>query len=429
MTNAVSRLLKLSEASVSPYHAALSAAAQLEEAGFIQLPQTAPWRLQRGGAYYTVCFGTTLIAFTIGSDFCPGDDLRVSAAHIDWPCLHIKPSPEQSSGGCCKLNIEPYGGMIFSSWMDRPLSVAGTVVLADADPFYPTTRSIQFTEPLLTIPNLAIHMNRDVNRGTEINANRDMQPLLRTVADGWSRDGYFLDLLANRLGVDAEDILSYDLCVYCAERGCLIGAEQDLLSAPRLDNLTSVSACLYGIIEGVRDSGINVAVLYDHEEIGSKTKQGADSTTLSMLLEKISLALDLTRAEYLDLLMSGMLLSCDVAHAVHPNHAELSDASCRAYLNRGVVLKMNHNQRYPTDAAGIGRILGLCRREEIPHQCFMNRADLAGGGTIGAYASSQLGMCTIDCGVPILAMHSARELMGVQDQDALERLIAGYYAG
>lgn len=296
-------------------------------------------------------------------------------------------------------------------------------------------RLVDFRRPLLTIPQLAIHMNREVNRGTEWNANRDMPPILSTPEGGEATVGMMQKLLADALAVDPDAILSYDLCVYNAEDGTRLGAKEELYSSPRLDNITSVSAIVSALIEGRNEKGkridedntLDLLVLYDHEEVGSKTKQGADSATLAMLLEKLTLALGFTRADQIDLLMSGTMLSCDVAHAVHPNRSEMADPVCRAYLNRGVVLKMNHNQRYPTDAMGTGRILSLCREKEIPTQIFYNRADLIGGSTIGSYASSQLGMTTIDCGVPLLAMHSARELMGASDQDALTKLVYAFF--
>ncbi len=426
MSEITNSLLEYIHSSVSPYHGAAASVEMLEKAGFRRLEQSKPWDIAKGGKYYTVCFETTVAAFTVGENFMPGDRLRISAAHIDWPCLHIKPDPEISGSGCCKLNIEPYGGMIFPSWLDRPLSIAGRIAVK-AGTREAESVLVKFDEPVLTIPNLAIHMNGKINSGYEYSSNRDMFPIIRTVEDSWNKNGYLMGLVAEKAGVKAEDILFYDLCVYNAEKGCMIGIENDMLSSPRLDNLTSAYACLYGIINAERSDGINAAVLYDHEEIGSKTKQGAASTTLSMLLEKLSLTLGLTRSQHLDMLMSGILLSCDVAHAVHPNRSDMADSTCRAFLNRGVVLKMNNNQRYPTDTVGVASIASICRDAQIPYQLFMNRPDLGGGGTIGADASSQLGMCTIDCGVPILAMHSARELMSPADEDAICALTKAFY--
>lgn len=413
--------------SLSPAHAVAVCQQYLARQGFTPLEAAQPWQLQPGGRYYLPFYDTSLIAFTVGQTFAPADGFRIAAAHTDWPCLRVKPAPEQVAGGCCKLNVEPYGGAIFSTWLDRPLSLAGQVCLKTADPLHPETRLFAFNNPVLTIPNLAIHMNREVNKGVALKANVDMLPICRTVEQAWEKDNYLLKQLAGQLGCAPSDILSYDLCVYNSDTAALVGMEQDMISAPRLDNITSVYACMYGLTHSSRTSGINVAVLYDNEEVGSNTKQGADSAMLTTVLEKIALNLSLQRSQYLDALMNGLLLSCDVAHAAHPNHMELSDPSCQPYMNRGLVLKLNFNQSYPTDATGTAIVEGLCQANGIPCQKFMNRSDLRGGSTIGAMASARMTMRTVDVGVPILAMHSARELMGVRDEDALCRLAAAFY--
>ena len=231
--------------------------------------------------------------------------------------------------------------------------------------------------------------------------------------------------LAERLGAAAEDILSFELCAYCHEPAQLVGFEQDLLSSARLDNLTSVHACLRGLLDADGDT-INLAVLYDNEEIGSNTRRGADSSTLTVILEKLAGALGLSRAQYLDACVNGMLLSCDAAHAVHPNHPELADVTCGALLGRGVALK--RSPRYSSDADTCAVISGLCDAAGIPLQTYMNRADLPGGSTVGSMASSLLAMPAADIGVPLLAMHSARELMAAADQDAFVRLCTAFYS-
>lgn len=420
--------LNFLDAGISPAHTVAQAAALLERSGFTRLTYGAPWPVAAGGRYYLPVFDTSLIAFTVGAHVTPADGIRIAAAHTDWPCLHIKPDPEQLSGGCLRLNIEPYGGAIYSTWLDRPLSLAGTVGLRGADLLHPQVRLVCWDEPVLTIPNLAIHMNREVNKGVALKANVDLLPICRTAAREWSKDGYLLSQLAARLSVAPEDILSFDLCAYNAEKSCLVGFEQDMISAPRLDNLTSVYACLRALADAPCGSGVHVAVLYDNEEIGSNTKQGADSAMLTNALEKLFHSLGLSRSDLLDACANGMLLSCDVAHAAHPNHMELLDPVCQSVLNGGVTVKMNFNQRYPTDAASVAVVEGLCRANGIPVQRFMNRADLPGGSTIGAMASALLGMRAVDVGVPILAMHSARELMGAQDESALTRLITAFYS-
>ena len=329
------------------------------------------------------------------------------------------------SGGCCRLSVEPYGGAILNTWLDRPLGLAGVALVRTDDPMRPARRLVAWDEPLAIIPNVAIHLNREVNKGVPTKPNVDMLPLCRTVQDAWEKKGYLVGKLAERLGAAAEDILSFELCAYCHEPAQLVGFEQDLLSSARLDNLTSVHACLRGLLDADGDT-INLAVLYDNEEIGSNTRRGADSSTLTVILEKLADALGLSRAQYLDACVNGMLLSCDAAHAVHPNHPELADVTCGALLGRGVALK--RSPRYSSDADTCAVISGLCDAAGIPLQTYMNRADLPGGSTVGSMASSLLAMPAADIGVPILAMHSARELMAAADQDAFVRLCTAFYS-
>lgn len=404
----------------SPYHTVSAAVDYLKNAGFSALSLGGSFPVCKGGKYY-VENGTFLAAFTVGQD---ADYFRIAAAHTDWPCMRIKPHPEQVSGGCCKLSVEPYGGAILNSWLDRPLSLAGIVLLQTDDPMRPQARLVSWDEPLMTIPNLAIHMNREVNKGVATKPNVDMLPLCRSVSSGWEKDGYLLNKLAKKLNVQPERILSFELYVYCAEEAQTVGFEGDLISSPRLDNLTSVHACLSALVKA-EGKGINVAVLFDNEEIGSNTRRGGDSNTLSLILEKLSLALNMDRTDYLNACINGMLLSCDVAHAVHPNHAEYADIANGPVLNGGIALK--RSPRYSSEAETCAIIEGLCRENRIPLQIYMNRADLPGGSTIGSMASALLAMPAADIGAPILAMHSARELMGAKDQEALCRLCEAFF--
>ena len=420
MSDYLSGLRRFLDGGVSPYHTVRLAADFLAAQGFAPLAPGGAFDVAPSGRYF-VENGTFLAAFTVGQK---PDHFRIAAAHTDWPCLRVKPQPELVSGGCCRLSVEPYGGAILNTWLDRPLSLAGVALLRTDDPMQPARRIVAWDEPLLTIPNLAIHMNREVNKGVPLKANVDMLPICRTVEAGWSRDGYLLGRLAEKLGAEPSDILSFELCAYCTEKSQLVGFEQDLLSSPRLDNITSVHAVLDGLC-AAQGSGVNVAVLYDNEEIGSNTRRGADSQTLSILLEKLALALGMDRAAYLNACVNGMFLSCDAAHAVHPNHPEYADFSCAPVLNGGVVLK--RSPRYSSDAETCAVIAGLCRRHDIPLQIYMNRADLPGGSTVGSMASALLAMPAADIGVPLLAMHSACELMGANDQAAFCRLCEAFF--
>lgn len=413
-------LFRFLDGGISPYHTVAQSAQYLLEKGFSELENGKPFDIQKGGKYF-VRNGTFMAAFTVGSE---ADYFRIAASHTDWPCLRIKPAPEMLAGGCLKLSVESYGGGIFATWMDRPLSLAGIVMLRGERPGKPESRMISWDEPIMTIPNLAIHLNREVNKGVPLRPNVDMLPICRAVKEGFSKDGYLLSKIAEKLDVEKEDILSFELFVYCMDKAQYIGFEHDFISSPRLDNLTSVHATLDGLVK-TSGKGISMAVLFDNEEIGSNTLRGGDSTTLTLLMEKIALSLGMDRAAFLDACTNGMLLSCDAAHAAHPNHMEFADGAHAPLLNRGVSLK--RSPRYSTITETGAVITALCRAHDIPLQTFMNRADLPGGGTVGSMASSLLAMPAADVGVPILAMHSAREMMGARDQETFCRLCEAFF--
>lgn len=416
----IAELMDFLNGGISPYHTISQAAAYLDSFDFQELSLAGDFSsIQRGRRYY-VRDGSFLAAFTVGKE----NILRIAASHTDWPCLRIKPTPELTAGGCLKLSVESYGGGIFSSWMDRPLSLAGPVLLRTEDPMKPALRLISWDEALMTIPNLAIHMNREVNKGVTIKPNVDMLPICRCVEDGWNKNGYLLGKMAEKLGVAPEDILSFELYAYCMAKAELVGFEKDFLSSPRLDNLSSVHANLYGLTHA-EPKGINFAVLYDNEEIGSNTRRGGDSQTMNFILEKLFCALGLSRNDFLNACMSGMMLSCDAAHAAHPNHMEFADGPHAPMLGRGLTLK--RSPRYSSDAETCAVVQALCDAENIPLQVYMNRADLPGGGTLGSMASSLLSMPAADVGVPLLAMHSACELMGAKDHEGFCRLCQSFF--
>lgn len=419
-TNIIQDLHQMLLSSTSPFHCILESEKKLRKEGFEPLVLDAPWTVLPGRSYYVNIYGSTLAAFSIGEELDEIPFLRMAAAHTDWPCLKVKPSPEVAAGRYGKLNVEVYGGPILNTWLDRPLSMAGKICVRGENPFSPSIRYVDFKRPLLTIPNLAIHMNREVNSGTALNAQTDMLPILTMITSELDKDNYFLNLLSKEIQVSPEDILDYEMCIYNTDEGTLLGLDSEFYSAPRLDNITSVQACLKGIIESRPGKGINVAALYDNEEVGSRTKQGASSTLMEHLLEKLYLSLGFTRETLLSSLWGGYLLSLDVAHAFHPNHPEKCDIKNQVHLNDGFCLKLAANQSYATDSAAVGVIEAICREHGIPYRKFSNRSDIRGGSTLGSISSACLGIRTIDAGVPILAMHSARELMGVRDQQAIE---------
>lgn len=409
-------------AGVSPFHTIGHNAMLFEAEGYKELKLGESWKLEAGEGYFINAYDTSLIAFTVGKDAKAHPSIRIAASHTDWPCLMVKPSPETDAGGYGKLNVSVYGSAILSTWMDRPLSLAGKVCTKGKDPFHPNVHIVDFKRPLLTVPNLAIHFNREVNNGIALNPQIDMQPIIAMLDGTLNKDSFFLDLLAEEIRVEKTEILDYEFYIYNCDRPQLLGIQEEFLSSPRLDNLTSVHACVSGLLNGSREKGIYVAALYDNEEIGSETKQGAASPLTDRILEKIYLSLGYTRSEYLDALFNGFLLSLDVAHALHPNKMDKYDPNDRIAVNEGVAIKLAVTQAYATDASYISVIEDICRSGDIPYKKFCNRSDIKGGSTLGSISSCFLTMPAVDAGVPILAMHSARELMGAKDQWALAEM-------
>ena len=419
------RLLTYIERGVSPYHVAETAAEEFKAAGWRELSLADSWQLQKGKGYYVRAHGSTLFAFRVNRDFQWLQSFRIAAAHTDWPCMRIKPSPDMAKDGYAKINVETYGGPILNTWLDRPLSAAGRVTLRSESCFAPETRLVDFKRPIFTIPNLAIHMNHDINKGVELNKQTDMIPIAGQTLE---QDGYFVKRLAEELKVKPEDILFFELSVYNCDKGDILGMDGEFLSAPRLDNLTSVCACVDGLLAGTdRSRGVDMAAFFDHEEIGSRTNQGAGSELLPVIMEKICCCFGYTREDTLNCKLKSFLLSVDVAHGKHPNQPEKSDVTNQVYLNSGVAVKAESNQKYATDGEAIGMVRSLCDKRGIPYQMFANRSDAGSGSTLGAIAASYGLTNTVDIGIPLLAMHSARELMGVKDQKALTELLAAYW--
>ena len=419
-------LIDFIEKAPSSYHSVLTAASELEAAGFTELELAAPWNIEAGKSYYINAYGTSLFAFTLGNE--PKGRLYMAASHTDYPCFKIKPSPELSEKHYARLNTTSYGSVILNTWMDRPLSVAGKVMTKSDKVFKPQAHIIDIKRPILTIPNLAIHMNREVNKGVELNRQTDMLPLAAMVTEQLEKDDFFIKFLAEETGVKAEDILDFDLTLYASEKGCITGINEEFISSPRIDNQTSVVSCLKGIIgAGVPEEGINFIACFDNEEIGSATKQGADSVLLKLILDKLYDTLGVDKMTSRDLILSGFFLSLDVAHAIHPCHSEKADVTNIPLLNGGIAIKADASQKYATDTEAIAAVRQLCEKAGVPYQMFVNRSDVAGGTTLGSINSSQLPMYTIDMGVPMLAMHSARELMGSKDQKAMDDLVTAFF--
>lgn len=417
------------DAAVTPYQAVQLATEELEQAGFKRLSYNTSWKdITPGSRYYVSVYDTALFAFSIGESVDEKLTLFAAGAHTDHPGFRIKPNTDMTENRYLKLNTETYGGAILSTWLDRPLSVAGKITCKSDNIFQPNTILFDAKSPLLTIPSLAIHMNREVNKGVELNKQTQLSPLFSLLEEGNAKTGHFLAWLSDQTDIPVNDILDYDLHIYNAEKGCLLGKNKEFFSAPRLDNITSVYALLNGICHSRPQNSIHMIALYDNEEIGSKTKQSADSAMTGILLEKLFSALGFMRTTMQDAILRGIFLSVDVAHGMHPNYTAKNDPTNITTLGNGIVLKMNSSQRYATDTEVIAGLQQLCAANSISFQKFVNRSDGTPGGTLGSITSSWLPMRTADLGVPILAMHSARECMAIADEESLCHLMQAYFS-
>ena len=388
----------------------------LDENGFIEIKETDKWDLQAKGKYYVIKNDSALIAFEVGTGDIEEAGLRLIGAHTDVPGFRIKPNPQMiSEGKYVKLNTEVYGGPILHTWFDRPLSIAGKVSLKGASPLKPETRLVNINKPLLIIPSLAIHMNREVNEGFKINRQVDTLPLLGLINDKLEKEDYLMNILAEELQVNKEDILNFELGLYEYEKGMLIGMNEELISSGRFDDLWMVYAGIKALVDSRENAATKVMICIDNEEIGSLTAEGANSTLLNNILERIALGLGKDRERYYRTLANSIMISADLAHAVHPNLGDKHDPTNRPVLEGGPVLKIAASGSYSTDSFNGAVFAGICEAAGVPFQKFVNRSDVRGGTTIGPVTAANLTIPVIDMGAPVLGMHSIRELASVKD--------------
>lgn len=413
-TELTHKLLDFIDASPTMFHAAASCIKRLEEAEFKYLCPASPWQLKKGGKYYTTINDSAVIAFCINSDDIEKEGFKIIGTHGDVPGFRIKPNSQMQTENYIKLNTEGYGGAILSTWFDRPLSVAGRVALKSDDLLHPTTKLVDVNKPILIIPSLAIHMNREVNNGIKLNKQKDTLPVLAYSNEPVSPQ-MLMDLLAETLKVSTDEILDADLYLYPYEKSMCVGIKEEFISAPRLDDLSMTYSGLEAILHNTSQKGISMFVCYDNEEIGSHTKQGADSPYLIRTMERILLALHKNREALFMALEQSFMLSADVAHLAHPNYMEKSDPTNPVLPGKGPAIKVNSNFSYTTDSDSYAVFAGICKAHNIPFQVFVNRSDERGGSTIGPVSTSHLGIRSVDIGTPMLSMHSARELMAVDD--------------
>jgi aspartyl aminopeptidase len=407
--------------SPTAFHVTANMAAALKAAGFTQLDEQTDWHLIPGGCYFVTRSDSALIAFRLpeGSAL---PAFRIMASHSDAPCFKLKENPElPGAGDTIRLNVELYGGALLAPWFDRPLSVAGRVLLQEGGGL--ATRLVDLDRDLVMIPSLAIHMNREANRGTAYNVQKDLLPLL-----GLGETDSIAELIAREQHIEADAILGSDLFLYNRDAPVLWGAHNEFLASPRLDDTQCAFASLTGFLNAAPSENIPVHCVFDNEEVGSGTKQGAAGTFLADTLARIAEGLGMTAGQYRRAVAGSFMLSADNAHAVHPNYPDKADPVNQPRLNGGVVLKFSANQKYTTDGRSAARCRLLAQSAGVPLQVFTNRSDMPGGSTLGNISTTQVSMETADVGIAQLAMHSPYECCGAEDTARLAALAQALFS-
>ena len=409
-------LLQYLNDSPTAYHAVENTAEILKKNNFRELKETAEWSLQKGGRYFVTKNRSGIIAFTVGDGDVASEGFRIIGAHTDSPGFKIKPGPcTVTSDGYVKVNVEIYGGPILSTWFDRPLAVAGRLILKEDDG--PKEKLIKIDKPVFILPNLCVHFQRDANeKGFSYNKQKDIFPLLSLKEDNVEKGDYLFNLIQEETGSRRADILDYELSLYEYQKGIFMGKDNEFISASRIDDLAMVYTGLSALAESAdRGNRYRVLAAFDNEEVGSTTAQGAHSGFLMHTLNRICKNLGFTDEDYFRAVANSTSISADSAHAVHPNYSDMHDPENRPVLGGGPVIKYSASQRYGTNAFSAAYFMDACERAGVPFQTFVNRNDIVGGSTIGPAISSLTTIPTVDMGTPILAMHSIREFGAVID--------------
>lgn len=419
-SNHVKQLFKFIENSPSCFHAIKTITEELKNEGFVEIKEKDTWQIEKGKKYYVTRNLSSVIAFKI-----PQNDFKsfhIVASHSDSPTFKIKENAEiEVNNKYVKLNTEKYGGMICSTWFDRPLSIAGRILVKENNAV--KTHLVNIDKDLVIIPNLAIHMNREVNDGYKYNAQIDMLPLY---GDNSSK-GSLMKTIAKEAEVEEESILDTDLFLYNRMNGTKIGSNEEYISSPRLDDLECAFTSLSAFLSENTSNSASVYCVFDNEEVGSGTKQGADSTFLYDVLRRINISLGKTEEDYYRLISSSFMVSADNAHALHPNYTDKSDLTNKVYMNDGIVIKYNANQKYTTDAVSASIFKTICDSVDVPYQTFTNRSDILGGSTLGNISNAHVSLNTIDIGLAQLAMHSTYETAGAKDVTYMIDAIKAFY--
>jgi len=419
-------LIDFIHSSPTMFHTTSVLMEKLEYNGFIHLPLDTKWHLKKHGKYFVTSNDSALIAFVVNTDTPEEDGFRMIGAHTDAPGFRLKPAPEMQKENYLILNTEVYGGPILSTWFDRPLSIAGRVSYSGDHILRPRHTLIDFRDPIAIIPSLAIHMNRDVNTGVALNKQKDTLPVIKTI-DGLLDKDYIRSIVCKQAGLSIDQVLDADLFLYPTEKGALVGTNKEFISAPRLDDLAMVYTGIEALLNAKHNSGINMMICFDNEEIGSRTKQGADSPFLSSAIERIMMAMNKSGEDLYRAIARSFLISADMAHAYHPNYPEKQDPTNKVLPGNGPAIKINANQSYTTDSDSAVVFADICTKANVPYQVFVNRSDERGGSTIGPVSVGHIAIRSLDIGAPMLSMHSCRELMAVKDIEYTLNAFKAFY--
>lgn len=425
-------LLNFIDTSPSPWHAVSTTEQRLLGKGYVQLHESQTWQLSAGGLYYVVRGGSSIIAFTIGSNELTKSGLRVVGAHTDSPGLRLKPKAAHAADGFARLGVEVYGGPILATFTDRDLSFAGRVNVRPSDGISLDSfksHLIKFDKPMLRLPNLAIHMNREVNeQGLKLNKQTELPLISGLVAEAVGAEQQFLNILAEHLKVNAADIITWELNVFDTQKGSFWGANDEFIANSQLDNLASCHAALTALLDSAHHNSTCICALFDHEEIGSESAIGAGGSFLADIVQRITSNMGLSEEARQQTIAQSFFISADMAHAYHPNFSAAYEPCHRVMVNSGPVIKTNANHRYSTSAESAARFINLCQKAGVPYQQYAHRTDLSCGSTIGPIVASSLGIPGVDVGSPIWAMHSLRESGGTLDHDYMIKVLKILYA-
>lgn len=421
-------LLQYLNESPTAYHAVENAVTILKEHGFQELQEGNAWSLQTGGKYFVIKNSSAVVAFVAGVGDLAKEGFRIIGAHTDSPCLKIKPGAcSVTADGYVRMNVEIYGGAILNTWFDRPLAVAGRLIVKENGVL--REKLIRIDKPVFIIPNLCIHFHRDVNEKGAYNKQTDMMPLFCMKEEDIEKEDYLRNLIREETGIEKTELVDYELFLYEYQKGIFTGKSQEFISASRIDDLSMVYAGLSALTEAKTGTGCRVLAAFDNEEVGSTTAQGANSGFLRELLNRICKNMGLSDEGFFQAIANSTSISADLAHAVHPNYSDKHDTETRPVLGGGPVIKYSASQRYATTAMSAAYFVEACERAGVPCQKFVNRNDIVGGSTIGPALSGLTTIPTVDMGAPILAMHSIREFGAVEDMVNTELAFRAYYEG